>query len=209
MKTFFATSFLTFFIASIANAQEFSRFTFNIGGGFTQTVGNTGRYLDNGWNIQGGAGYNFTPYVGAMIQTQFDAVGINSTTLNNLGYPGGDVHVFAATVDPIVHLTPRSHFDVYIIGGGGLYHEYQEFTAPSVATVTGFNPLFGFYTAGIPTTEVLASYSVNKPGANIGAGVAFGTKYRAKIYAEARWNHIFMSNGERMDYVPVTFGVRW
>jgi hypothetical protein len=26
--------------------------------------------------------------------------------LNNLGYPGGDVHVFSATLDPIVHLHP-------------------------------------------------------------------------------------------------------
>ena len=88
-------------------------------------------------------------------------------------------------------------------------HVYQEFTQPGVATVTGFNPLFGFYTAGIPTTEVLASSSVNKLGANIGMGVAFGTKWRAKVYAEARWQHVFMSNGQRLDYIPITFGVRY
>ena len=52
--------------------------------------------------------------------------------------------------------------------------------------------------------------SVNKPGANIGAGFAFGTKWHAKFYAEARWNHVFGAyGGPRMDYVPVTFGVRW
>jgi hypothetical protein len=78
-----------------------------------------------------------------------------------------------------------------------------------VTTFTGFDPFFGFFSAEVPTTQVLSSYSVNKPGANIGAGIAFGTKWRAKVYAEARYNHIFMSNGQRTDFVPVTFGIRW
>lgn len=81
--------------------------------------------------------------------------------------------------------------------------------APSVSTVTAVDPFFGFYSADIPTTQVLSSYAVNKPGANIGAGVAFGTRWHAKLYAEARYHHMFMSNGQRMDYVPVTFEVRW
>jgi hypothetical protein len=208
MKTFVLTSCSLLFAGALS-AQEVSPFTFNVGGGFTQSVGSTGHYLDNGWNAQAGAGWNFSPYVGALVQTQFNDLGINSTTLQNLGYPGGNVHVFTATIDPIVHLHPHGHWDAYIIGGGGLAHVYQNFTAPTVATVTGFNPFLGFYTAGIPTTEVISSTSVNKPGANIGMGLAFGTKWRAKMYAEARWNHVFMNNGQHMDFIPVTFGVRW
>jgi len=209
MNKIITASLFSFLLTGIASAQEVSPFTFNIGGGFTQTVGNTGRNLDNGWNIQGGVGYNFNAYLGAMLQTQYDSMGINNTTLSNIGFPGGDVHVFSATIDPIVHLRPHSRLDFYLIGGGGLYHRYQEFTAPSVATVIGFDPFFGLTNIGVPTTQVLASSSVNKPGANIGAGVAFGTQWRAKLYAEARYNHIFASNGQRMDYVPVTFGIRW
>jgi hypothetical protein len=196
-------------LAGSVLAQEASRFTFDIGGGFTAPVGGTGRYLDNGWNLGAGAGVNMGPYFGALIQTNYNSLGINSGTLNNLGFPGGDVHVFSATLEPIVHLTPRSHFDLYVTGGGGLYHMYQEFTAPSVATITGYNPFFGFYAANVPTTEVLSSYSVNKPGANIGAGIAFGTKYRAKVFAEARYDHVFMGNNRHTDYVPVSFGLRW
>lgn len=174
---------------------------FDIGGGFTQSVGNTGRYLDNGWNVGGGIGWNFSPYFGAMLQTNYNSLGYNSTTLANIGVPGGGVDVFSATVDPIVHLHPKGHWDAYIVGGGGLYHEYENLTAPTL--IPGF---FGFY----PGQVILSSYSVNKPGANIGAGVAFGTKWHAKLYAEARWNHVFGAyGGPRMDYVPVTFGVRW
>jgi hypothetical protein len=36
-----------------------------------------------------------------------------------------------------------------------------------------------------------------------------GTKWHGKVFAEARYVHIFMNNGTRADYVPVTFGFRW
>jgi len=191
------------------SAQEFSHFSFDLGGGFTQPVGNTGRHLDEGWNVRGGAGVNFSQYVGAMVQVDYNRFGINGATLNSAGFPGGDVSVFSATLNPIVHLTPRGHFDLYLIGGGGLYHRTQEFTAPGVAAVTGFDPFFGFYQTAIPTTQVLSSYTVNKPGVNGGAGIAFGTKWHGKIFAEARYNRIFMGNNTHTDYIPVTFGYRW
>jgi hypothetical protein len=201
MKTFITTSCFALFLAVTVNAQETQHIAFDIGGGFTQSVGNTGRYLDNGWNVGGGIGWNFSPYFGAMLQTNYNSLGYNSATLANIGVPGGGVDVFSATIDPIVHLHPKGHWDAYIVGGGGLYHEYENLTAPTL--IPGF---FGFY----PGQVILSSYSVNKPGANIGAGVAFGTKWHAKLYAEARWNHVFGAyGGPRMDYIPVTFGVRW
>jgi hypothetical protein len=103
-------------------AQEFPRFTFDVGGGFTNTVGRTGRYLDDGWNVGAGAGVNFFPYLGAMVQADFNSLGINSGTLNSLGFPGGDVKVFSASLEPIVHLNGHRRLDVYVTGGGGVYH---------------------------------------------------------------------------------------
>jgi len=209
MKSFALASCMSLFLAGSMVAQEGSRFLFNIGGGFTQPVGNTGRHLDEGWNIQGGGGINFTPYFGAMIDLGYNSFGINSAALSNIGVPGGDIHVFSATLDPVIHLTPQRHFDVYIIGGGGIYHRYQEFTQPSVTTVVGFDPFFGFYSAAVPARHVLASYAVNKPGVNIGAGIALGTKWHGKFYAEARYNRIFMGSERHTDYIPVSFGFRW
>jgi hypothetical protein len=190
-------------------AQEYHRLIVDFGGGFTQPVGRTGTYLDDGWNIRGGAGINFSQYVGAIVQLDYNSMGINANTLSNVGFPGGDVHVFSATLNPIVHLTPRSHFDVYLIGGGGMYRRTQEFTQSGVAAVTGFNPFFGFYQFGVPTTEVLASYTVVKPGVNGGMGIALGSKWGGKFFAEARYNRIFMGQNAHTDYVPVTFGFRW
>jgi len=191
-----------------ASAQETNHFAFSIGTGFTTPVGNTGRYVDEGWNVGAGAGVNFSPYVGALIDLDYNTMGINSTTLANFGAPGGGMHVFSATLDPIVHLMPKSHVDVYVTGGGGLYHRQQDLTAPSVAVVPGGNAFFGYYPLAVPTTVILASSSVNKPGVDIGMGFAFGSKWHGKFFAEAKYNRIIMGQ-YHTDYVPVTFGFRW
>lgn len=209
MKRLTLISSLSLLAVGFASAQEISRFSFVIDGGFTQPVGNTGRHLDDGWNVGTGAGVNFNKYVGAMVDVNYNSFGINSATLANIGVPGGDVHVFAATLDPIVHLTPRSHFDLYVTGGGGIYHRYQQFTAPTVASTFGFDPFFGFFPAVVPATQILSSYSVNKPGVDFGAGIALGSKWHGKFFAEARYNRIFMGNNLHTDYIPVSFGFRW
>ena len=85
---------------------------------FRRRIYNTRRFhraRRDGWNIRGGVGYNFTSVVGAIVQLGCNSLGINSSTLSNLGFPGGDVHVFSATFDPIVHLTPHHHVDLYPI----------------------------------------------------------------------------------------------
>ena len=195
-------------ISGTLSAQEFSRFTGDIGAGFTQPVGNTGRNLDEGWNVQGGFGMNFSPYLGAKIDLGFNSFGLSSYALNSVGAPNGDVHVLSATLDPVVHLNPKGHLDMYLIGGGGVYHWYQEFTQPTVTTVTAFNPFFGFFPVTVGANQVLGSYSVNKPGIDAGAGIAIGTRFHGKIFAEARYNRIFFTNGHA-DFIPVSFGFRW
>jgi hypothetical protein len=207
MKSFIVSSVVCLFAAALVNAQETQKFTFNIGAGFTRPAGNTGNHLDTGWNVQGGAGYNFSPYVGTNVDLAFNDLGIASADLSRIGVPGGNVHVFSATLDPIVHLNPHGHVDFYLTGGGGLFHWYQEFTRPAVAIVPGFDPFFGFYSAAVPATQVLSSYSVNRPGIDVGAGVAVGT-WKGKVFAEAKYDHIYM-RGSHADYIPVTFGFRW
>ena len=208
MKRIATISSLALLFIGALSAQEMSRFTFNAGGGFTTPVGGTGRRLDTGWNLQGGAGINFIPHLGAMLQFDYNSMGINSTTLNSFDVPGGNVKLWSLTVNPVVHLNPGSRVDVYVIGGGGLYHRTQEFTAPTVDVVTAFDPFFGFYPVGVPANQILASYSVMKPGVNIGAGFAVGTKWKAKFYAEARY-HRMMFRDSHTDYIPVNFGLRW
>lgn len=208
MKNILLASGLGLLLVGVVSAQETPRFTFNAGAGFTTPVGGTGTRLNNGWNIGAGAGMNFNSYVGALVQFQNNQFNINSTTLNGLGFPGGDVRVWSLTLNPIVHTNPRGPVDLYFIGGGGLYNWRQQFTQPTVGVFTGFDPFFGFYQAAVPANQVLTSYSVNKPGVNGGLGLSFGTKWSAKFYAEARYHRIIFGS-RHADMLPVTFGIRW
>jgi hypothetical protein len=83
----------------------------------------------------------------------------------------------------------------------------EHLTAPVAGFAPGIGP-FGFFNVPFVGNQVLASYSVNRPGFDFGAGVNLGSKWRAKFFAEARYNRMFTSYGVT-DYVPVTFGVRF
>jgi hypothetical protein len=202
------TSCAGLLLAGVLSAQENSPFSFSIGAGFTEPVGATGRSLDTGWNVQATGGYRFIPYLGADLRFSYNDMGVNSTTLGNLGYPGGGMHIWSFTLDPVVHVSPHKPFDIYLTGGGGIYHQYQDFTAPSAALVGGCSYFFGCYQTAVGVNEVLASYSVNKPGIDAGMGIAFGSRWHGKFFGEARYNRIFLGN-YHTDYVPVTFGFRW
>ena len=208
MKKLLFASGIGLLLVGAASAQETPPFAFNIGGGFTTPVGKTGTRLNNGWNFGAGAGYNFHPYVGALVQFNDNQFDINSTTLNTIGFPGGNVNVWSLTLNPIVHTNPRGPADLYFIGGGGLYHWHQQFTEPGTASFIGFDPFFGFFQTRVPVQNVLSSYSVNKPGVNGGLGLSFGTKWNVKVYAEARYHRIIFGD-RHADMLPVTFGIRW
>jgi hypothetical protein len=72
-----------------ANAQEFSKFTFDFGGGYTAPAGATCNYLGWGWNIEGGAGFNFSPYIGAKVNLGYDSMSVNSASVAPLAFREG------------------------------------------------------------------------------------------------------------------------
>ena len=196
-------------LTGILNAQEFSHVTFGAGAGFTTPVGGTGRYLDTGYNVRAGGGFNFNHFLGVNLNAGYDSMGINSSTLANIGVPGGTLSVFSLTLDPVVHLGHMLPVDVYVTAGGGYFRQEQTFTQPALAFGTGFYPTFGFFPTVNQVNQVIGQYSVNKPGIDAGLGVNIKALGKGKIFAEARYNRIFLTNGYHTDYVPVTFGFRW
>jgi len=193
--------------AGILGAQETPRFTFAAGAGFTTPVGHTSRATDVGWNVSGGAGVNIAPHVGLMLDASYNSLGVNSDRLGSLGYGGGNVNVFSVTLNPVVHVLPKGPVDLYLTGGGGYYRQSLTFTQPGVQNGIGFDPFFGFYPYSAGVNIVVSEYSVNKPGVDAGAGLAFGSKWGGKFFAEARYHRIFLGN-RHTDFVPVTFGFR-
>lgn len=197
------TGLIVFPLAAQESANGF--FTGAVGAGFTTPVYRTGSALDTGWNLQAQAGVNlFGAHAGIVGEFDFNDMGINSTTLSNVGYPGGSTYVYDFTVDPILRLNPNGRVGFYLIGGPGVYHRTVDYTVP--AGFTGFNPFFGnFY---VPGNEVVSSYGTTKLGVNGGAGVNFRLgSGRGKFFAEARYNQMYTYHPT--SFIPVTFGFRW
>lgn len=198
-------------VAGAAYPQsEVPRFSGSVGAGFTTPVYTTGKRLDAGWNAGGGVGVNISRYLGVEGQFQFNELGVNNSTLNALQFPGGDLQMWSLTLDPVIHFAPSNRFNPYIIGGGGLYHRTIEFTAPTVATLTAFDPFFGlFFPVAVPANQVLQSMSTYKGGVNGGMGfsIPIGNR-KAKFFAEARYHHMYTSP-RATTLLPVTFGIRW
>jgi hypothetical protein len=207
------TALCVYFFTTSLSAQVLDRLSFNVGGGLSEPVLNTAKNVNYGTNLQGGVGYNFSPRLGVMVETEYDSFTITKSALSTLGvpngFPGGHVHTRSFTLQPIWHLHPKGTWDVYATGGGGFYERSQQLTASTVANATGYNPFFGFNTPGSPASEIALSYTVVKPGVDIGAGISLKVKWRFKLYAEVKYNHVFMGSLGHMDYLPVSMGVRW
>ena len=194
-----------------AAAQNNNHFTFNVGGGFTEPVKDTDGRVNTGFNINAGAGVNFTAAFGMIGEFGFNHFGLAAPTLNAAGAPDGSTRLYSLTVNPIIRFNPHGRLDFYAIGGGGYYRRTVEFTAPTVASVTAFDPFFGvFFPAAVPANTVLGSFTQNKAGWNIGAGVSARVKAdsNTKVFAESRYHYVY-TTPVRTTVLPVTFGLRW
>jgi len=199
------------FLTLPAAAQNSNKFTFNVGGGFTEPVRDSGERLDRGFNINVGGGYNFAPAIGVIGEFGYNNLGVTSSILSAVGAPQGATRVYSLTLNPIVRFNPTGRFDFYAIGGGGYYRRTVEFTEPTTAIVTGFDPFFGvFFPVAVPANTVLGSFTQNKGGWNVGAGFTIQVKgdSNAKFFAESRYHHIY-TTPVRTSILPVTFGFRW
>jgi outer membrane protein with beta-barrel domain len=199
------------YLTGPAAAQTPGKFAFNVGGGFTQPVVHTEDRANTGFNIHAGAGMNFIPQFGISAEFGYNRMNLSDSVLTSVGVPGGNAHIFSVTLQPTVHFNPKGRFGAYLTGGGGYYRRTIDFTAPTVDTVTLFDPFYGvFFPASVPSTALLASFTQNKGGINIGGGIEARVKAdsNAKIYAEAKYHYIYTSP-VRTTILPVTFGFRW
>jgi hypothetical protein len=165
--------------------------------------------LDNGWNMQAGGGYMFTPRFGLIADYQYNGLGVPRSILNQLQVPDGSAWVHSVTVGPEIRFAPERRVSPYFVGGVGWYRRTVQFTRPTLAPATIFDPFFGFFfPAFVPADIVLGSVTRDGFGGNAGGGfnVRVGTK--AKVFAEARY-HIASHDRNDTQLVPFTLGIRW
>src|SRR4051812_46082165 len=86
-------------ITALPSLAQNNKFTFNIGGGFTEPVRNYGR-LDTGFNITAGGGVNLTPNFGLIAEFGFNDLDLTRRALTIAGAPNGSTRIYSVTLNP-------------------------------------------------------------------------------------------------------------
>ncbi len=194
----------------LAQQSEQHRFTVNVGGGFTAPTGRVSNSLDAGGNVQVGAGFNFSQYLGINGTFGFQALGITGRALQAVNEPDGNGKVYTLTVDPRFTLPFRGHTSFYVLGGGGWLRRTVQFTQPTVASTFVFDPWWGYFgPALVPANQILGSVTQDAGVWDIGGGMNFPLpRTSLKLYLEARY-HDGLTNNTHTTMVPIAFGIRW
>lgn len=202
--------------------SRWSHLAFEAGAGFTAPIGNDTEPLGDGdtagwdgwgYNVTFGGGWNFSKWLGALIEYQFNRNVIPQPTLNALGAPSGNINTWSLTLDPIIYLPVTRSMGAYVTGGGGFYRKVTNFSAPQQVEECYYFCYYGY------ANETIGHFSSNQGGMNIGLGgywKAFGPDSNAKLYAEARYVWVDSppltdtQAGEGTEgLIPVTFGIRF
>jgi hypothetical protein len=208
-------------------------FTIPIGNdtNFSQTAVNSGILAPSesfGYNINAGAGWNFTKHVGALIEFSFQHMGMpgdylsaETTYCNDNGGScssglGGNINTWDLSIDPIFYL-PFSHKSgAYITGGGGFYRKVTNFTEPVESCELS---IYGEICEQAP--ETVEHFSSNQGGVNFGVGLyrkLMGEDSNAKFFAEVRyvWVNSPTANASNAyqgagteGLLPISFGIRF
>jgi Outer membrane protein beta-barrel domain len=195
--------------ANLAAAQdEGHRWTANVGVGFTPLVGALDRRLDNGWNISFGGGYNFNRHFSLGGQIMYNGLGVSRGLLQEVGVPDGNARVWAITAEPRFTFAAHHKVTPYVVGGVGYYRRVVEFTTPTIAAVTVFDPFFGFLPVVIPADLVIGRVIRDGAGGNAGLGFEVPVGRGFKIYTEARY-HYGSGGAIPTRMIPFTIGVRY
>jgi opacity protein-like surface antigen len=194
--------------ATIAQ-EESTRWTGNVGVGFSPLVGALDKRLDNGWHISLGGGYRLNARLSVGGQVMYNGFGVSSGVLKELSVPDGNSHLWAFTAEPRFYFAPRHKVNPYLVGGVGYYRRVVQFTRPTAVGVTVFDPFFGFVPVVIPANQVLGTIVRDGIGGSAGFGFSVPIKQTgAKFFTEARFHY---ADGGRIPtrMIPVTIGVRF
>ncbi len=191
-----------------------SHIAFEAGGGFTGPVGNdTHGYDTYGYNVGGGAGWNFNKKFGALFEYQYNRNKIPGATIAEIGAQGGNINTHLFMVNPIYYFYAHRSTGAYVVGGAGFSRKVTNFT-----DLTSVEECYYFCYYGYAPVTV-DHFSSNQAAIDGGLGIffkAFGPDSRAKLFAEARYVWVDSpkptqtTNGEGTEgLIPVTFGIRF
>jgi hypothetical protein len=195
-------------------AQDFSKFNFNIGGGITTPLNPTSDFVGISGNFVVGAGYNINKKNSIVGEFSWNGLPPNNV-IHVPNAPFGSINLYTITANYRPHIDKIGHspFGVYAIAGGGWYYRYASIDKNYVvAPDTPCLPIYFWWGFGCDTgivTEQIAAKGNSAGGVNAGGGFTIRLADTGwKFYTESRY-HYAWNNRFATTYVPVTFGFRF
>jgi hypothetical protein len=196
-----------------AQAQDKKEVQGYVAAGYVMPEGRAGDYLDDGWNISGGAIFRPKPDKPFAIRVDLgyssmdaNSNAIEAATAQGLRVDDGYMSMGNLTAE-IMWEFGKSGGRVggYIAAGGGGYHRYTALTTE--ALIPGFcDPWWGYCYPTTTGQAVAQSDSLTKWGWSAAAGITFGVG-SGQLYLEARYH--WMETSPTTEYFPILLGYRF
>jgi len=198
-------------------AQDYSKFAFNIGGGVSTPLNPTAQFVGVSGNFDVGAGYNINKHSSVTGEFMWSGLPPNRFTIQPVTAPFGSINLYTLTAEYRAHKDSigGSRFGVYAIAGGGWYYRHssvdKNFVVPPDTVCQPFYFWWGYTctSGGFVATETLAARGVSAGGVNAGAGFTLRlTDGGWKFYVESKYHYAF-TNRIATTLIPVTIGFRF
>jgi len=193
--------------------KEFRNWNFNAGGGANVDSGTTKKFVvGGGGTFGGGVARNANKYLGLRLDVGFDNLPLRESALILAQAPGGNAHVYTATLDPIINIPVNKLWSGYIVFGPSYLHRSGKLNSSTALPGEACNPFFQWwarcFAGSLPLDVNFERSSHNEFGYNLGGGVARKVYNNIEVYAEFRIIH-GDHNNITTDVRPITMGVRW
>lgn len=194
-------------------APEFTKWSYNVGGGASLTNGNTQNFVRGGGGIAAaGVARNYSKYFGFRLDFQFDNLPLRTSALQAAQTTGATSRALALTLGPIINLPVTRVWSGYIVAGGGYFHRFGKLDNSTAIPGSACSPFFTWwgncFNAHLPLKGNFLSTSLNHFGEDFGGGIARKVHNNIEVYAEIRYFH-GTGGGITTDFRPITAGIRW
>lgn len=196
------------------HAQDKKEIQGYVAGGYVMPEGRAGDYLDDGWNISGGAIFRPRPDkpLGIRVDLGYSTMDANANaiaaaTAQGLRVDDGYMSMGNLTAEILWEFGNPDKVGGYIGAGGGGYHRYTALTTTVLTSGTICDPWWGYcYPAVVTGQAVAQSDSLTKWGWSAAAGATFAVG-NGQLYLEARYH--WMEASPTTQYFPILIGYRF
>jgi len=199
------------------HAQNFSRLSFDMGGGVSTPLNPTGQYVGVSGNYSTSVGYNLNKKNTIFGQFMWSGLPANVLVLHPVDLPHGHINLYTMTANYRHHVDSihGSPFGLYFVAGGGWYYRHanvdKDYVMPPGVVC---EPIYNWWGYGCDASGYVYSKTVAHKGSSAGGvngGVGFTVRFGDsswKFFAESRYHHAWSSQIPTV-LMPVTFGIRF